>query len=333
MAIEPLGLSSGYLSEIARMKLTYDDGASDAPASIIAKLPSQDEVTRALGSSLRLYDREVLFYQEIGDAAGIGVPACYFASMFPTGTRYVLLLEDLGRVSLSSRPSEYSMEQAAVALRALAAMHARWWNSEKLNDYPWLATLTSNSLIITYEGKYRRAWNGVKERLGHRLPQGVVEIGDLLLDRIPAVFRSSARGPETLAHGTFRPENIYFGNSGDPSQVLAASWHFVGRRRGASDVAFFVPYSVPHASSAEQERLLLRPYHEALVDLGVGGYGFDELLEHYRFGLIRNLMLFAIGDDNLELQVSEGKSWSEQRAMSLKALVDWDCQALLRGLK
>lgn len=331
--VELIGTSSGYMSELARLNLTWTGEGSDTPNSVIAKIPSPDEVTRSLASGLRLYDREVLFYQEIGSESGIRVPRCYYSSMYPRESKYVLLLEDLGSVGLSDRKSECSLSEAKIALRTLATMHAQWWDSERLDNHPWLSTMTNRSLITNYETRYRHGWAGVQERMADRLPPDLVEIGDLLENSIEAIFRISSEGPQTLVHGTFRPENIYFGLGDQALDPVITSWYFTGRRHAASDVAFFIPYSLPTETRIQYEESLISEYHETLIRLGVDGYGVDQLTEHYRLGLIRNLALFVIGDDNLELQISDGQAWSEQRVSSLQAIVDWDCRELLLKLR
>ena len=50
---------------------------------------------------------------------------------------------------------------------------------------------------------------------------------------------------------------------------------------------------------------------------------------HYRLGLLRSLILFVIGDENLDLAVSTGEIWTTRRVASLEALADWNCVELL----
>ena len=74
---------------------------------------------------------------------------------------------------------------------------------------------------------------------------------------------------------------------------------------------------------------LLHTYLDALSRGGVADYSYDQLVEHYRFGLLRNLSLFVIGDENVDLEVSTGEVWNTRRVASLEALVDWNCAELL----
>ena len=327
--IDVIGLSEGYLSELARLTPHYSDDEHGAPASMIAKLPSLDVATQALATTLHLYERESRFYQEIGPEAGIRVPACYYSGMDLTRTRHVLLLEDIGPVGLGSQNSECTVDEARRALEALAAMHARWWESEQLGKYSWLGSADSHSLEIAWPRKYRAGWGAVKERFSGRLPEGVEEVGDRLVGGLGDVMRRSSASPVTLVHGSFRPENIYFVASGAVADTMVISWQLAGRWQGAIDVAYFIPYALPRDVRREHEESLLLAYLSALTRQGVADYPFDEFMEHYRLGLLRNLVLFVIGDENVDLEVSTGEVWNTRRVASLEALVDWNCAELL----
>lgn len=327
--IKVIGLSAGYLSELARLTPHYSDDEHDAPESIIAKLPSLDVATQAWATSFHMYERESRFYQEIGSEAGMRVPTCYYSAMDLAQTRHVLLLEDFGAVGLGNRSPECTVAEARDALEALAAMHAKWWESEQLDKYAWLGSARSRSLEMAYPRKYRAGWGGVKERFSGRLPEGVEEVGDRLVRGLSEVIQRSSSSPVTLVHGSFRPENIYFGEGNEVDRVAAVSWQLVGSWHGALDVAFFIPYALPTDVRREHEKSLLRVYLDALTRHGIADYPFEKLVEHYRLGLLRNLALFVIGDENVDLEVSTGEIWNTRRVSSLEAVVDWNCAELL----
>jgi hypothetical protein len=125
---------------------TYSEGGEGAPSSIIAKLPSLDPATEALSTSFHLYERESRFYQEIGTEAGIRTLTCYYSAMGLAQTRHVLLVADPGPVGLHGTSPYCTVEEAQRALRPLAGMHAKWWNSEQLKSYSWLGSADSQSL-------------------------------------------------------------------------------------------------------------------------------------------------------------------------------------------
>ena len=159
------------------------------------------------------------------------------------------------------------------------------------------------------------------------MPGGVDEIGDRYGRVAAQIMQQHSTSPSTLIHGDFRPENLYFDADGDG--VTAVTWNYTGRFHGAVDVAFFIPYAFSTEERHENEQLLLRTYHNALLENGVSNFSYDQFLEHYRLGLLRGLVFFVIGDENIDLEVSEGETWNTRRVNSLQALIDWNVVELL----
>ena len=58
--------------------LTYD-GATDAPAALVAKLPAADPTSRATAVSLRSYEKEVRFYQRARRRPPVATPTVFHA--------------------------------------------------------------------------------------------------------------------------------------------------------------------------------------------------------------------------------------------------------------
>jgi hypothetical protein len=275
--------------------------------------------------------RESRFYQEIGPDAGIRTPTCYYSAMDVAQTRHVLLLDDPGPVGLHATSPDYTIDEAHRALKAVAGMHAKWWDSEKLKEFSWLASGESQSLMMAAPRKFRASTDAVKERFSGRLPDGLEGVGDRYGPVIPQIMQRNAVSPLTLVHGEFRPENLYF--SDDDDGVMAVTWQLAGRWHGASDVAYFIPYALATEDRRQHEQSLPRTYYGALTDNGIANYSYDLLLEHYRLGLLRNLSVFVIADENVDLEVSEGEIWQTRRVQSLQALIDWNVLELLPELE
>ena len=60
-----LGEGAGMLSELSLLSLTYSGDYQDAPATLVAKFPTLNEVNRGIAMDFRVYQREVRSYQEI----------------------------------------------------------------------------------------------------------------------------------------------------------------------------------------------------------------------------------------------------------------------------
>ena len=74
--VEEQRVGTGQVGMCVRYRL---EGSDDAPARVVAKLPSDDDVSRATGVAMRNYEREVRFYKEIAPTVGIRTPRCYHA--------------------------------------------------------------------------------------------------------------------------------------------------------------------------------------------------------------------------------------------------------------
>src|SRR5688572_22589485 len=61
------GEGVGILGELARLSLTYRDGPSSGPATIVAKCQSPAPENQFLGQVMGFYLREVNFYREVAD--------------------------------------------------------------------------------------------------------------------------------------------------------------------------------------------------------------------------------------------------------------------------
>ncbi|MBE0610411.1 MAG: phosphotransferase, partial [Dehalococcoidia bacterium] len=76
---EVIGAGVGFIGTVARLTLGYEGAPDDAPATIIAKLPSDDPGSRMVGVAFGLYEREVRFYSDLAGSCGLPAPKAYFS--------------------------------------------------------------------------------------------------------------------------------------------------------------------------------------------------------------------------------------------------------------
>ena len=89
---EPLG--TGQMCDSVRISVTYD-GPTDAPVSLVAKLPAADPTSRNTAMMLRNYVKEVNFYRQLVDTLSIRTPRVYYADIDESGVSFVLLMQDM----------------------------------------------------------------------------------------------------------------------------------------------------------------------------------------------------------------------------------------------
>jgi len=194
---EALGDGAGFLGVISRLTLTLDCEEPGAPKTLIAKLPTPVKENRVMAELMGAYRREILFYEEFAEQVPMRLPICYYAAFdaghdrdkemeqaerldavptwlggavmwfarFVTSRRhyrYVLLIEDLAPGRVGDQVAGASTQDCAAVLAAIAAAHAKFWNSPMLEKRKWLAP--QNAMPKTRHGMYLKGRKGFPSR-------------------------------------------------------------------------------------------------------------------------------------------------------------------------
>ena len=78
LEIKPVGDVIGVVGEVVRCRITYAE-VCDAPATVVIKFAHRLPENRAIGNNTRMYEREVLFFNEIATQLDTPKTHCYFA--------------------------------------------------------------------------------------------------------------------------------------------------------------------------------------------------------------------------------------------------------------
>ena len=327
---ELIGDGEGFVGVITRLFLELDPPGSVGPRTLIAKLPTPVAQNRVLGELLGAYEREILFYEELAPELPLRVPATYYTAFDPdVGSRYqeqivglmdrlpvwlirrlmplarwvagrkkrryVLLMEDLTGARLGDQVAGARPEDCERALQALAGAHAALWESPLLQGRFWLARQDLQSK--TRHTMYRDSRSDFAQRFEPLLGQGLGALLDFLDRRGTALARRLHRSaPQTLVHGDFRLDNIFFDGRQGEDEVVIIDWQLAGRGCAAYDVAYLLGGALPVDLSREGERSLLHAYHDALEEGGVTNYDYSEFVRDYERGLLTVLQTIATTD-------------------------------------
>lgn len=278
---EIIGAGIGFIGTVARLTPTYSGAPADAPATIIAKLPSEDPGSRMVGVAFGLYEREVRFYSELAEASGLPAPKPYFSHYDASAGQAAILLEDLTGGGFGDQVAGASLAEAELAIDAVGAFHARWWESPEFAKYPWI-TSGIETIRQPIQMMYAGVWPVAMERFGDLFPE---ELRPLIPDfgrRTMAALDQMTLGPETLVHGDYRPDNLFFGGPGANRPLVVCDWQGPGKATGVVDAAYFITGSMSPDDRRKYEIELLRRYHNQLLEGGVKGYSFDQLMTDYR---------------------------------------------------
>ena len=209
-SIDAAGLTEGrgFAGALARLRVRYIEPEPDAPRSLIVKLPTENRVMRGVARANGIYEREVGFYERVASRVELRTPRPYYSSFDADTGDFVLLLEDLAPARAGDQLAGCSPEEAALAVREIARFHAAWWDATDHAELDWMRDADSGSSGI--ERLYQRSWERLMDEAGDRLPGPLPEVGERLGANVAAIRSLTSQPPQTLVHGDFRLDNMFF---------------------------------------------------------------------------------------------------------------------------
>jgi aminoglycoside phosphotransferase (APT) family kinase protein len=286
--VEPIG--TGQSAATYRVTPTYAQ-PSDAPSSLVAKLPSPDQEVR--GRVFPGYRAEHTFYTQVAGTVAVPLPDVYHYDINDDGTEFVLLMSDLAPAVQGDQLRGCDRKQAGLAVEALADLHGPRWC-----DPAWLALDTlsmpkPNAEIAAMMGEVAR----------YAVDTTLAALGDNVSPADRAVLTESVGlvrpwlllNPDRfcLLHSDFRLDNLLFDPDG--TAITVVDWQTIAVGLPARDLAYFLGTSLDPGLRREAERDLVDGYHRRLLDHGVTDYPATECWRDYRLGMLQIPMLTTLG--------------------------------------
>lgn len=324
-----IGEGVGMVGQLVRLDIGYSDSTHNLPTSMIAKLPSPYEANRAQMQMFRYYVREALFYREVAHRAGVRTPRCYWSAIDTENNLSALLLEDLGHLQVSDQIEGMSPDLAERAIRAVAKMHARWWESPELDALDWM-DYGNGPVTMQAVPLFEFAWplylaNG----FGDLLTTEQIALGERVRDHFERLLNDFGGMHRTICHTDFRSENMFFGEPGSDDDVVILDWQLTTRSGGLYDVAYLLAQSLTVEDRRAHEERLLRVYHQCLKEGGLD-LSFEEILEFYRVGLMVCLVIPVSVGGLLDTANERGRRLGEViTERTFTAAIDQECGAVL----
>lgn len=278
---EPVGAGVGLLGELARIELTYDRPETGAPASLVAKLPTQDAGGRGLATFMGFYENEARFYRELAAISPMRAPRAYHVSADAASDRYALLLEDLSGLRGGDQVAGMTVAEARIVLREFARFHAKWWDEVEASGLDWVPGIDHHRMGVLAMG-YSAAVGGFMERFGDRLSSAERSLAEGFGSQFQAVANLTNHGSVTICHGDARMDNIFFGSTDGGAPITLVDWQIIVQAPGTYDVGYMLSQSLDSADRKREEESLLREYHAELVANGVNAYPWERCWEDYR---------------------------------------------------
>ncbi|MGO8877086.1 MAG: phosphotransferase family protein [Acidimicrobiales bacterium] len=281
-------IGTGQMCQCARLSVRYDR-PSQAPASMVIKLPALDETSRATARVLRSYENEVRFYQQLAPTLSVRTPAVFHADIDVDTARFVLLLEDLAPAEPGDQIAGCLPELAEVAIDELVKLHAARWGDPGLANLEWLhgdKDVSRQFLLALLPG----LWDGFRQRYAADLESDVLEAGAALFSNLEGYLLLDA-APSTVVHGDYRLDNLLFDGTPGGTPIAVVDWQTVSDGPGPHDVAYFIGAGLRPEHRRPVEDELVRRYHGGLLAAGVSDYGWERCWTDYRRGTWSGLLM------------------------------------------
>jgi hypothetical protein len=294
---EIVGAGTGFIGQLARVRLTYDRPEAGAPASLIAKFPTLDPGGREIGNLFRFYEREIRFYEEIGGNCGLKAPRRYFSHADVPGDQYILALQDLADARGGNDLEGCTLADAELVVRSAASFHARWWQRDELLKLTWMPFI-NDPVYQSAEHSYQQTWPLFLNMYGERLSPRLRQTGESFQHRVIALLEVLAQPPRTMSHGDYRADNMFFGPG--TQELTLCDWQIASKCNAAFDIAYFLSMSIAPEMRRAEEMRLLRLWHEALLEHGVRDYAWEQALHDYRLGVLFSWVYVVIAIGSLD---------------------------------
>jgi hypothetical protein len=299
----------------------------DAPDSVVIKLPSLDDTSRATGIGLRNYEREVKFYEHIATTVDIRVPHCHHGAWDAVTGDFVLVLEDMAPAEQGDQVAGCDVETARLALVELAGLHGPRWDDETLFEHEFLSRRTGPEDADQLVGLWEMFLPGFTAIYSGYLDDDAAGVLDAFGPRL-ADWVNGRDGALAVTHGDYRLDNLLFGTPEGGPPVTAVDWQTPGHGPPIADVAYFLGAGLLPDARRRAERDLVDEYRAALSEHGVE-IGADELWTAYRREAFAGVIMAVVAS-----QVVGGSERSEAMfaAMATRHLqhcVDLDALSII----
>jgi thiamine kinase-like enzyme len=308
------------ISRIARLRLTYDDGAG--PTHLFVKCPREDgdPQWRQFGQ------KEVDFYRLVAPDTPAGLlPHCYEAAA-GTAEPWRLVLEDLtaSHEALGEWPLPPSTRRGHAIVAAHARFHAAWWDHERLGTLG--AFRDTAERADRFLASLPRELAAFTDRLGERLSAERRRVYERLITGAPRLLdRYRTHRDLTLVHGDAHVWNAMLPRDGTFDDVRLIDWDAWRVDLATDDLAYMLAVHCFPDWRERYERESLRRYHDGLIGAGVRGYSFEALWQDYRLSVLWQITTPM-------WQANHGIPpwvWWNHLERIFRAVDDLDCLALL----
>jgi thiamine kinase-like enzyme len=264
----------GFLSQ------TFHASCQGDPQKYILKVGTEIPQRRKWAKEFHVFDRELAAYRLLAPLKGKYSPRLFAGISANQGSNGLLLLEEIRNARNFDQLRGLSWRQLTSAIRAIAHIHAYFWNSPTLKKdrgLPHHHYMRSQEVKQNLTAFFRWA----------KLTPRDCTLFSELTSQVPAILARFKKRPLTLVHGDLRSDNVFFGER----SVRFIDWGLSLAGNATFDLARFAGGSARKPLSLLQHVDLFSLWHRELLRRGVGNYPSHEAWSDYRDSLLLTLTI------------------------------------------
>ncbi|MHA2326395.1 MAG: phosphotransferase, partial [Promethearchaeota archaeon] len=281
---EPWGSGEGFMSDMARLTITYDNESPNLPKTMIVKMPTTFRTAIAIGLQFNLYEKEIRFYTEVAPESPIRVPGLIYSDYDLDTKKYILILEDCSCYKMVDQVKGLNYEQTKQAIISIADFHARWWDAPDLFSFDWIPKPKDETITKAFTDLFRNSWDlAIKseEFLG-ALPEGGRKVGDKIYKHFRWLMEDLPDENMTFAHFDYRADNIFFDSENSDNPIIVFDWANLVITGGILDVGYLLGTSLDVNLRRKIEKEMVKFYMKRIEEANVTrDFDFDEVWENY----------------------------------------------------
>lgn len=277
--VKPSRIGTGQVGICLLLELTLTGQTEGVPTSLVAKLPSDDELSKTSAVAMGIYEREVMFYRDLAPRLHIALPKIYYSDVAANGADFLILMENLAPAVPGDQLVGCSPEVARAAVLELVGLQAPTWNDVALAER---LVEPADGFFSDMHALYNEMLPGFVERFGPRL--GKAELGiiqGLGAHKNAPLFQATGT-PFCLEHRDYRLDNLMIDELCSPPKVVVVDWQGLRIGRPLNDVALCLAGGLQPQQRAAAEEEILREYHQGLLAAGVRDFSWEACWHEYR---------------------------------------------------
>jgi hypothetical protein len=295
------------------------DGSEGAIESVVVKLASTDPTSRSTGVGMGAYFREIAFYRNLAARIGSPVPRCHLAEYDPAEGWFTLVLEDITGATQGDQIAGCTVEEARIAMRALARVHAPVLGDIALGTSDYLnlpSPLTADVLKMLLAG--------FEERYADRVAPEHMEVCRRFVP-VTDAWAAERTPPLGLVHGDYRLDNLLF----DDGDCKVVDWQTLSWGPPMLDAGYFIGNSLRLEDRRAHEQELVRLYYDELLAQGVTSLSWEQCWEQYRLHSFHGILMVVAAAMVVERTERGDRMFMTCLERNAQQILDLDALSLL----